>query len=88
VRAMQPWPGTFLETPLGRLIVHRATVAPKEAGEGPSYLVAHGGGLALITSEGRLVLEEVQLAGRRQMNGEALRRGQPGIVGVSVARSV
>jgi len=84
VRAMQPWPGTFLETPLGRLIVHRATVAPKEAGEGPSYLVAHGGGLALTTSDGRLVLEEVQLAGRRQMNGDELRRGQPALVGTAV----
>lgn len=84
VRALQPWPGTFLETPLGRLIVHRATVAPNEAGDEPSHVFAHGGGLALTTSDGRLVLEEVQLAGRRQMNGETLRRGQPGLVGTSV----
>jgi methionyl-tRNA formyltransferase len=83
-RAYSPWPGTFLETPAGRVAVRRAHVAPTEVGDAPGSLVAAGDGVALATAEGRLVLDEVQPAGRRPMTGADLRRGRPVLVGSRV----
>jgi methionyl-tRNA formyltransferase len=84
VRAHVPWPGSFVDTALGRLIVHDAEVAASEAGDRPGLVVADGDGLALATSEGRLVLRRAQLAGRRATDAAALRRGTPGLVGQPV----
>jgi methionyl-tRNA formyltransferase len=81
VRALQPWPGTYVETTAGRLAVHRASVAAALAGDTPGELVTHGRGLALAVLDGRLVLDEVQLSGGRRMTGEALVRGRPGLIG-------
>jgi methionyl-tRNA formyltransferase len=81
VRAYQPWPGGYFETPEGRLIVWRARVAPSEPGDVPGRMVAAGrDGLALATSAGRLVLEEAQLAGKTRVSAAELRRGYPGLV--------
>ena len=87
VRALRPWPGTWLDTASGRLAVLRAGV-----GEGSwrvssaGTLVADGTGLALVTGDGRLLrLLEVRPAGGRAMDGAAFRRGRPGIIG-SAAR--
>ncbi len=38
VRAYQPWPGTFLQAPTGRVAVVRAEVAPAQAGDEPGCL--------------------------------------------------
>jgi len=84
IRAYQPWPGSFIETPEGRLIVHAASVAPSEPSDPPGHLVADGDGLALATADDRLRLIEVQLAGRRRTDAASLRRGAPGLVGRSV----
>ena len=86
VRAHLPWPGSSVETAAGRLTVHRAAVAPGAPGDEPGVLVTHGDGLALATSDGRLVLEEVQLAGRRQLSGPEFLRGQRELVGTVVGR--
>ncbi len=75
VRAYQPWPGSFLDTPNGRLIVLRATVAPGAAGS-PGQLAA-GEDLRLATADGWLVLDEVQPAGKRPMSGVSYARGRP-----------
>ncbi len=75
VRAYQPWPGSFLDTPHGRLIVLRATVVPGSAGP-PGRLVG-GADLRLATSDGWLVLDEVQPAGKRPMSGPDYARGRP-----------
>jgi methionyl-tRNA formyltransferase len=87
VRAYLPWPGSAVETPAGRLTVHRASVAPAVAGDAAGTLVAHADGLALATSDGRLVLDEVQLAGRRQLSGAAFLRGQRELLGARVGRA-
>jgi methionyl-tRNA formyltransferase len=82
VRAYQPWPGSFLETPEGRLVVWRAGVAAAEPGDLAGRLVASaGGGLVLVTAGGRLALDEVQLAGGRRMSAGELLRGRPRIIG-------
>lgn len=81
VRAYQPWPGTYVETPAGRLVILRALVAERGASDRTGALVADGLGLALVASDARLRLLEVQPAGGRPMSGAAYRRGHPGIVG-------
>lgn len=75
VRALAPWPGTFLDTPLGRLGIHRAAVGETRPYDRAGALVADGDGLALATSDGRLRFLEVQLAGGRRMAAAELRRG-------------
>jgi methionyl-tRNA formyltransferase len=86
VRAYLPWPGSMLETPVGRLVVHKASVAESEPGDEPASLVAQGDGFALTTGDGRLVLDEVQLAGRRPVAGPAFLRGQRELLGTQVGR--
>ncbi len=90
VRALRPWPGTFLERPEGRLIVHQvalgAEVAPGAGGVPPGTipgdLVAMGEGkglrLGLVTGDELLVLSEVQPQGKGRMSGADLVRGRPG----------
>ena len=80
VRAFDPWPGAWLETPAGRLAVLRAHVdegvsraAPGRLGPGPD--------LRLGTADGWLVLDEVQPASGRRMAGGAWLRGRPSVVG-------
>jgi methionyl-tRNA formyltransferase len=86
VRAHLPWPGSYVETNLmGRLIVRSATVGPSASSDEPGRLVAEGDGLALATVDGRLLLGQVQLEGRRVMDGSTLRRGAPGLVNAGVA---
>lgn len=85
VRAFAPWPGSFVETDAGRLNVDRASVTESSAGDRPAELVAAGDGLALATADGRLVLDEVRLAGTRRMSGAELRRGRPRLLGTVVS---
>lgn len=81
VRAYQPWPGSFIETGVGRLIVHSAQATAGEPADKPGRLEADGEGLALTTADGRLRLLQVQLAGRRATDAASLRRGAPDLVG-------
>jgi len=81
VRAYQPWPGSFVDTDEGRLIVWRAELED----EGPPPGVFDEGGLG--TGDGsRLRLREVQPAGRDRMSWDAYLRGRPAIVGSSIVR--
>ena len=80
VRAYEPWPGSFLETPAGRLVVWKATV------DGPAFdttpgMIWPGPELRVATAENWLILDEVQQAGGRRMSGEAWLRGRPAIAG-------
>ena len=77
VRAYLPWPGSFIDTTAGRLVVTAARVAPSLPGDEPGRLVRHDDRPALATADGRLVLDELQLAGRRSMAGPDALRGHP-----------
>jgi methionyl-tRNA formyltransferase len=86
IRAYLPWPGTYLETSvMGRLIVRSGIAGPSASSDAPGRLVAEGDGLALTTANGRLLLGQVQLEGRRAMDASTLRRGAPSLVGTAVA---
>jgi methionyl-tRNA formyltransferase len=83
VRAYDPWPGAWLETPAGRIAVRRAHVeegvprtTPGRFGPGPD--------LRIGTADGWLVLDEVQPAGGRPMTGADLLRGRPTLASAGV----
>jgi methionyl-tRNA formyltransferase len=84
VRALTPWPGTFVDTAAGRVAVLRAEVATSLPGDLPGALEPDHGGLALTTAAGRLRLLEVRPAGGRAMSAADLKNGRPAIVGAPV----
>jgi methionyl-tRNA formyltransferase len=79
VRAYQPWPGSFVDTPEGRLIVWVA----EPTSSGPPQGAFDSGGLGSAEG-GRLRLIEVQPAGGKRMSWDAYVRGHPTIVGASI----
>lgn len=78
VRAFQPWPGSFVDTPVGRMVVWNASVAGGGANAGSFDE------LGLVTADGRLVLHDVQPAGGKRMSWADFVRGRPSIVGSHV----
>jgi methionyl-tRNA formyltransferase len=82
VRAFNPWPGAFTTWRGQRLKVLRAAALPGWRGDAPPGTVfALADGVAVATGEGALRLEEVQLAGKRQMAISAFVCGQRDCVG-------
>lgn len=81
VRAYQPWPGSFVETDAGRLVVWRAEASAD--GPPPGTFDEEGFGTA---DGGRLRLREVQPAGGTRMSWDAFLRGRLSIVGSSIVR--
>jgi methionyl-tRNA formyltransferase len=73
VRAFNPWPGAFLAWKGQPLKVHRATVADGKAQPGSHQII--NGMPAISTSDGLLVLNEVQPAGKKSMSGAEFLRG-------------
>lgn len=89
VRALQPWPGSFLETD-GRLVVWSAAAEGSSSGAAAAGPPAAAGGpgtideRGLVTADGRLALLEVQPAGGKRMPWQAFVRGRPSIIGSSI----
>ena len=88
VRALQPWPGTFVETALGPLKIWRAE-AIRAPSDDPEALGLGTFGpppdLRLGTTDGDLLLAEVQPAGGRRMTGRELLLGRPALAGTRLA---
>jgi methionyl-tRNA formyltransferase len=80
VRALQPWPGSFLETEVGRVIVWSASVETTDDGGTAGVVDVHG----VRTADGYLRLLEVQPAGGKRMPWDAFVRGHPAIIGSSI----
>lgn len=74
VRAYYPWPGTFTFWKGQRLIVHQAH-AKHVTSPGIGVLCTNEDKPAIGTSQGILVLDEVQPAGKRKMPGEDFLHG-------------
>jgi len=82
VRAMTPWPGSFTTWEGKQLRIVRARAAEGVAsGAAPGTVVRHDGGAAVVTGDGRLLLEEVQLEGKKAMPIQALLNGYRTFVG-------
>lgn len=75
-RGFQPWPGAHTLLRGRKLIVHRMHLAPHEtAGTEPSVLHVHGEELVVPCATGAVVLDEVQLEGKRRMGSAEFLRG-------------
>jgi len=73
VRAFNPWPGAFTTHQGAILKVHTAHAEVGESKPGRHHILA--GRPAIATSQGWLVLDEVQPAGKRTMSGQAFLAG-------------
>lgn len=80
VRAYNPWPSAYTGFEGRPLKILRAGSIKGERGE-PGLVVATKEGAAVVTGEGLLALEEVQLAGKRAMGIVEFLRGQREFVG-------
>jgi methionyl-tRNA formyltransferase len=76
VRAFNPWPGTYITWDQGRLKVHQAHAASIEVPIAKRMMI--DGRPALVTSNGALVLDEVQPAGKKPMPGQDFLKGARG----------
>lgn len=74
VRAMNPWPGTWFEWNGSILKVGRASVSQGVGSSVGSRMTVEGRP-AVMTTEGLLILEEVQPAGKKMMPGRSFLAG-------------
>ncbi|HNR95874.1 MAG TPA: methionyl-tRNA formyltransferase [Anaerolineae bacterium] len=82
IRAYQPWPGSFTNWGDRQLTILRAHVtAAATPSQAPGAVIAHGTEFAVVTGEGLLVLDEVQLASKRPLPIAEFARGQRGFSG-------
>ncbi len=76
VRANTPWPGTYTFWNEKRLIIHQVrSVSVTSPGAG--VLTRYDGFPAIGASEGMLVLEQLQLAGKNNVSGSEFLNGNP-----------
>ena len=76
VRGMTPWPGCFTYLDGKLLKIHRAEALAKEQGIPPSRIVSVSqNSIEVATSEGSLILKEVQLEGKKKMAAEDFIKG-------------
>jgi len=73
VRAMNPWPGAFMEHDGAILKVHRAHVEAGDASAGQRLVVQNQP--AIGAGGGVLILDEVQPAGKKPMSGKSFLTG-------------
>ena len=81
VRAMQPWPGAVTLWDDRQLKVLRARAIARESDEAPGSVIKHQEKLAVVAGSGVVLLEEVQLAGKRAMPAADFLHGYGSIVG-------
>lgn len=83
VRAMTPWPGAYTRWQGETFKILRARPATGTLLSGrPGHVVARGsGGVMVLTGDGGLLLEEIQLPGKRSMPPEDFLRGRPDFIG-------
>ncbi len=74
IRAFNPWPGTYTFWNGQMLKVHRAHIID-DTQESPGIHLVYQGLPAIATTGGALVLDELQLAGRKIQSGRAFLQG-------------
>lgn len=77
VRAYNPWPGTYCACAQRNFRILQARAWPEWRGEGlPGKVVETPKGIGVVTGQGLLLLDKVQIAGKRPMQVDAFARGQ------------
>ncbi|HEY47226.1 MAG: hypothetical protein AMJ88_00455 [Anaerolineae bacterium SM23_ 63] len=79
VRAYEPWPGSFFTWNGKRIVVRKAHAIPGTAGT-PGMVTEVEELPVVSTSQGLLVLEILQPAGRKSMSGDSFIRGARGFL--------
>ncbi|MHB1293630.1 MAG: methionyl-tRNA formyltransferase [Anaerolineae bacterium] len=88
IRAYTPWPGAFTTLDGLTLKVLYARPLPDEPSPAePGRVVQAAQGIVVATGHGLLLLETVQLAGKRAMSAQDLARGQRNLVGSLLGQS-
>jgi methionyl-tRNA formyltransferase len=77
VRAFNPWPGAFTTWEGQILKIHRARAVNEEGGE-PTSTIVYFNRPAVVSGNGLLILDEVQPAGKKPMEGDVFLRGARG----------
>jgi methionyl-tRNA formyltransferase len=82
VRAYAPWPGSFTSWEGRMLKITAAHALPGDAaGRLPATVISAGVAVAVVTGEGLLALDELQLEGRRALPADDFVRGQRAFIG-------
>jgi methionyl-tRNA formyltransferase len=87
VRAMWPWPRAWTTSADEAVQIHRASVVEFRSDHVPGLVVATERGLAVQTSQDALLLELVQFAGSKPVEGDILTRGNRIVVGSYLGQS-
>jgi methionyl-tRNA formyltransferase len=79
IRAMTPWPGAFSSWRGRRLKILAACpdAGHISAGGRPGQVIEADGGAAVVTGQGAIQLQRIQLAGKNATSVEEFLRGQP-----------
>jgi len=85
IRAFTPWPGTYCYWQGKPLKILKARPLQAESPAPPGTVIEHKGEIAVTTGEGLLILERVQLAGKRAMEIQDFIRGQRLFLGSTLA---
>jgi methionyl-tRNA formyltransferase len=85
IRAYTPWPGAF-STVRGQPLRILAGCESAETGM-PGQVSLHAGELLIGAGIGSVLVERLQLAGKRAMSAEEFMRGQRGFVGSQLGTS-
>lgn len=84
-RAFSPWPGTYTFFRGKRLLVHNVKALPRPGGtlpaQEPGTVVQAGSDLVVITGDGHLRLDQVQLDSLRALDIQDFARGQRDFIG-------
>ena len=75
VRAFNPWPSAFTSLGGKQLKIHRAHAKALQPTGPPGTALRADNGIWVATGEGTLVLDEVQLEGRKRLSAAAFARG-------------
>ena len=80
VRAFQPWPGMFTDFHGGRLLIWRASpitqsISATSTDQPGTILAIDARGITLHTSFGELLIEEVQMEGKRRVSAREFSNG-------------
>jgi methionyl-tRNA formyltransferase len=81
VRAYEPWPTSYFLWDDLRIVVRKARVSRKEASHTPGQTTAVDDFPGIVTSDGTLVLDIVQPAGKQAIGGADFLRGAPTFLG-------
>jgi len=88
IRAMTPWPGAYTHWQGEMLKILRARPATGMLPPArPGHVVYGSGGVAALSGDGGLLLEEIQMSGKRAMPVDDFVRGRPDFIGSTLGEN-